>query len=234
VREFLSESGVAFDDVDIAAAPEAMEDLRRLGAVLPPVVAVGERWVHGWNPRGIAALLDVRFEASAHLSTVQLIERLDRMMAAAIRAARQVPDNKLQTKSPQRDRTLLDTVAHVFHIGEIYPRALTERRCPVDWFLEETPATVRNSTALVEYGEGVRRMLAAFFAPRADAIAADTGVVESHEGPQTPTVLLERTVWHAAQHIRQVYEILAVVGIVPDRPLTASDYEGLPLPENIW
>jgi len=218
----------------MAAQPEAMQELRRLGAVLPPVVAVGDEWVHGWNPGAIAALLKVPFEASGHLTASQLMDRLTGVMAAGLRVARQVPADTLDTKSPHRDRTLRDTVAHVFHIGEIYPRALAERRCPVEWFLEDTPPDARDPAGLVKYGERVHAMLLEFFARNATAIAADTSHVDSHEGPQTPTVLLERAVWHAAQHMRQVYEILGIAGITPDRPLTAADLRGLPLPDNIW
>jgi hypothetical protein len=45
---------------------------------------------------------------------------------------------------------------------------------------------------------------------------------------------LERTAWHAAQHLRQLYVFLGWMGIAPDHPLTEEDFEGLPLPNAIW
>jgi hypothetical protein len=47
-------------------------------------------------------------------------------------------------------------------------------------------------------------------------------------------VVLERTVWHPAQHTRQLMLILESLGIAPERPLTPADLAGLPLPEKAW
>jgi len=46
--------------------------------------------------------------------------------------------------------------------------------------------------------------------------------------------VLERTVWHPAQHTRQLMLILDTIGIEPDRGLTARDLAGLPLPDKAW
>jgi len=45
---------------------------------------------------------------------------------------------------------------------------------------------------------------------------------------------LERATWHSGQHVRQWIMLLGMVGVTPDRPLTAEDYAGLPLPMNAW
>ena len=46
--------------------------------------------------------------------------------------------------------------------------------------------------------------------------------------------MLERTVWHSTQHVRQAASLLEQAGIEPDRPLTAHDIQGLPLTEKVW
>jgi hypothetical protein len=46
--------------------------------------------------------------------------------------------------------------------------------------------------------------------------------------------MLERMVWHAAQHTRQLMLMLECAGVQPDRPLTADDLRGLPLPDDVW
>jgi len=46
--------------------------------------------------------------------------------------------------------------------------------------------------------------------------------------------VLERTVWHPAQHTRQLMLILDDLGIEPNRRLRAEDFAGLPLPEKVW
>jgi hypothetical protein len=58
--------------------------------------------------------------------------------------------------------------------------------------------------------------------------------VGTYYGQQTAHELLERTTWHAAQHLRQLYFFLERMGIAPENPLTEEDYKGLPIPKDIW
>jgi hypothetical protein len=45
---------------------------------------------------------------------------------------------------------------------------------------------------------------------------------------------LERSVWHAAQHTRQVEAVLQKLGVSTDDGLDARDLAGLPMPENVY
>jgi hypothetical protein len=45
---------------------------------------------------------------------------------------------------------------------------------------------------------------------------------------------LERTTWHAAQHLRQLYSMLERMGKNPIDPLHDADFKGLPLPKEVW
>ena len=53
------------------------------------------------------------------------------------------------------------------------------------------------------------------------------GEVSLHE-------VLERTGWHSGQHTRQLMLTLEKLEIAPDKPLTDDDFEGLPMPNNVW
>ena len=46
--------------------------------------------------------------------------------------------------------------------------------------------------------------------------------------------MLERTVWHTTQHVRQLASLLEQSGLRPDAPLTSEDIEGLPLTDQVW
>jgi hypothetical protein len=59
-------------------------------------------------------------------------------------------------------------------------------------------------------------------------------MMETYFGKHSMHVVLERTAWHPAQHTRQLMLILETLAIAPDRPLTAADLAGLPLPEKAW
>ena len=60
------------------------------------------------------------------------------------------------------------------------------------------------------------------------------GSVETYYGRQDAHELMERTVWHAAQHLRQIHALLKDAGAPPRDPLDASLLEKLPLPASIW
>jgi hypothetical protein len=58
--------------------------------------------------------------------------------------------------------------------------------------------------------------------------------VVTYFGSQTLHQVLERAVWHSAQHGRQLMMVLQRLGISPDGPLTDEDFAGLPMPEEVW
>ena len=58
--------------------------------------------------------------------------------------------------------------------------------------------------------------------------------VPTYFGGTTRHEMLERTVWHSAQHVRQIASLLEQIGVVSDRPLNPYQLRGLPLIETIW
>jgi len=221
---------VPFEAVDVAATPAAWETLRALGVPAVPAVVAGGRAVHGWNPKALAALLGVPYQEAARLPAAELAQRLDRVLAAAQRAMRQVPREHLGMTHPGRDRSVRQLGFHVFRLSLAFGEAMRERRLPKAWLDEEAPAALADGPAIAAYGDGVRAALAAHFA----LPGACDGVVETYYGPQTGHELLERTTWHAAQHLRQLYAFLERMGVTPESPLGAADYAGLPLPAELW
>ncbi|MCZ6772716.1 MAG: NrdH-redoxin, partial [Proteobacteria bacterium] len=61
-----------------------------------------------------------------------------------------------------------------------------------------------------------------------------SGEVSTYFGATSRHEILERTVWHSTQHVRQVASLLDQAGVMPDRPLTQNDIRGLPLTEHVW
>jgi len=58
--------------------------------------------------------------------------------------------------------------------------------------------------------------------------------VNTFTGPQPLRDFLERQTWHSAQHTRQLAAVLERYGIKADKPLTADELSGLPLPSGLW
>ena len=136
---------------------------------------------------------------------------------------------------PDRDRTLGDIGYHIFRLSLGFRDAAREKRFPVAWLLEAAPAEMRDGAALARYGETVRAQLSDWFA--AHPGQPFSVVVQTYYGPQSLHALLERTSWHAAQHLRQVYALLEAVWTAsraaPQRPgLRRSAAAGLGLVES--
>jgi hypothetical protein len=221
---------VAFEAVNVEGNPAALAELKRLGAPLVPAVAVGERVVHGWNPQGVAALVGVEYRERERLAPEELARRLDTILGASQRAICQVPDDRLDMKSPDRDRTVRDLGYHIFRLSLAFRDGMAERRFPEVWLQETAPPEIGDGAAIASYGETVRKRLAEWFGRP----GAWEGVVETYYGPQSGHELLERTTWHAAQHLRQLYALIEMMGLAPDRPLGEKDFAGLPLPKALW
>ncbi|MCE9641846.1 MAG: NrdH-redoxin, partial [Betaproteobacteria bacterium] len=58
--------------------------------------------------------------------------------------------------------------------------------------------------------------------------------IKTYYGKQSIYVVYERSVWHSAQHVRQIGAVLERYGIEPADHLTKEDLAGLPMPEEIW
>ena len=216
--------------MDVEAKPEAIQDLTRHGIRAVPAVILGDRVFHGWNPSGLAQFMGVKYAGPERLSPAELAKRLDRILDAAQRAIRQVPPQHLGMMAPDRARTVRDLGYHVFRISLAYREAMEQRTLPKEWLQEGAPPDIPDGSAIALYGQRVRNRVAEWLA-RPEGCE---GVVTTYYGPQSAHELLERTTWHAAQHLRQIYLFLQRMKVIPDRPLTDEDYRGLPIPKEVW
>ncbi len=218
--------------MNVEGNPAALEELKRLGVPGAPAVAVGGRAVHGWNPAGYAALVGVEYKPAAKLPPSELAARLDRILASGERLIAPVPESQMDYKPPQRDRTIRDLAYHMFCLSLAFADGMDLGRLPPEWLREQAPGDLRDGRAIARYGALVRGRLSGWFegaAPR-----EYLRMVDVYYGPQSGHDLLERTTWHAAQHLRQLHAMLQGLGFPPRDPLPADDFDGLPLPASLW
>ena len=197
-----------------------------------PAVAVGERAAHGWNPPAYAALLGVAYQTAPRLAPSVLAARLDVILGAAEALLRQIPDERMDDKPPERDRTLRDLGYHVFRLSLAFIDAMDSGRLPKAWLGDAAPAGMRESAAVASYGALARGRLAGWFEGTAESEYAR--VLDVYYGPQSAHDLLERTAWHAAQHLRQLYALAERLGVTAKAPLPVDAFQGLPLPDALW
>lgn len=211
-----------------------MEALGRLGAKSVPVVAVGERFVFAQSLADVAALLGIAYDATPELSPDELVGRLGVVLATAGRLVRQLPDRALAAEVMDRKRSYRELAHHLFRVVDAFLDVACgrERVFELDALNAPPPEAMRSFDDIAAYGAGVARRLAGWWDGESDRTGARP--IETYWGRRTLHEVLERTAWHAAQHVRQLAMLLDGFGIAPDRPLSEADLAGLPVPEKVW
>ena len=219
-----------FEGFDVEAEPERRRDLEPFGVPRVPATILGDRVVHGWNPKALAELVGARYAERLQLAPTELARLLDTVLAATQRAIRQVPREHLGMKAPGRDRSVRQLGFHVFRLSAAFVDTREQGHLSEHVFDEQAPAEMADGGAVARYGDAVRGRIAAYVA-QPDWCE---GTVSTYYGPQSTHDLMERTTWHAAQHLRQIYWFLERMEVQADSPLTEVDLEGLPFPKEVW
>ena len=210
-----------------------MAELQELGARSVPVVARDARFVFAQVIKDVVDFLDLPDDTAPELSPEALASKLDRILEAAIRLTRQMPDARLEDLLPNRPRSWRVLLHHVYQIPVAFLGMEEQgRTLTYESMVEPPPDGIRTSAAVADHGEAVRARFAAWW--RRVAEEDFSGRVPTYFGGTTRHEMLERTVWHTAQHVRQIASLLEQAGVAPDRPLDADDLRGLPLTDKVW
>jgi hypothetical protein len=232
VREFLAGRGVAFDSVNVLEGEQGFADLRRLGARSVPVVSRGDKFVFAQSIGDVVSFLGLDDAPGPELSPKQLVERLDLVLSAALRYTLQMPAAELETMQPNRPRSYKALLYHIFRIPDAFLEMTRGGTLEYEMLVAPPPEDMRTTGDIAAYGESVRRGILAWWDARGDQTCSER--VPTYYGAQPLHEVLERTTWHPCQHVRQLIALLERLGIAPDRPLTAVDLSGLPLPAGVW
>jgi glutaredoxin/uncharacterized damage-inducible protein DinB len=233
VKEFLAELGVPYESINVAASPEAMDELLELGVRTVPVVARGRDYVFAQALEDVSSFIgrDVQI---ARLPPEVLMAKWLKILAAAQRHAMQLPAARLGERATEgRSRSIRDLAYHVYQIADAFLQV-------VEHGLEDSntvanappPAHVTTVAQIRDYGAQVTAALEAWWAKLPDKSCR--WPVKMYYGTHPLHQFLERSTWHSAQHARQIIAVLERFGIEPDGPLTAEDYAGLPMPAGLW
>ncbi|HWM41059.1 MAG TPA: DinB family protein [Burkholderiales bacterium] len=233
VKEFLKQQGVEFESIDVAARPEAMQDLLVFGVKTVPVVARGGEFVFAQALEDVSRFIGRKFELE-RLPPRTLMEKWLHVLRAAQRHARQIPATRLRERAVHnRDRSIRDLAYHVYQIPDAFLQALedgVEDLTAV--YNAPPPAAVKTVADIAAYGAQVEKKLEAWWSALPDKSCRRT--VTTYYGERPLHELLERCTWHSAQHARQILSVLERLGVEPQGRLTAADYAGLPMPKGLW
>ena len=230
-KEFLAEHGVPFQSIDVLNDEGGMEQMAALGVRTVPIVSRGRDYVSGQILRDVAAFTGVAWGRSV-LPPAELKQRIDGIMAGALRFAAQLPEDQLDVQLPDRPRSYRDLACHIFQIVEAFVDEAEGDPLTAAKYEAPAPDGVVRVEDVLAYAQGVQARFANWWAETegGDFLRA----AACYYGAQSQQDFMERTAWHAGQHTRQLQLVLQKLGIEPDGPMTDKDFEGLPMPENIW
>ena len=212
--------------------PAGYDELKRVGVLRVPALIVGDRAAQGWNPPAYAELLGIPYTAKTKLPPAVLAQRVDIVLDTTQQLIRSVPDHHLDWRPPERNRTFRNLGYHVFRLSLAFVDGMDLGEFPESWLLDEAPVDLKDGEAIARYGALVRGRIGGWFE------GASPGeferIIKVYYGPQSGHDLLERTAWHGAQHLRQLYVLCERLGITPPVPMPTHAFEGLPLPDALW
>ncbi len=193
----------------------------------------GDEFVFAQNIAQVVAFLKLNEKTGPVLSPAQLIARMEIFIDAALRMVPQMPDERLETLTPNRPRSYARLAHHMFRICEAFIEVAGGK-----FFSQSLPGEVvhpeemASTAALTEYGGRVRQRVETWWATTPDKSAQT--VVDTYYGKQKLHEVLERATWHIGQHTRQWVMLLGMAGIAAARPPGEADFADLPMPKQVW
>ena len=167
------------------------------------------------------------------LSPEELALRFEDILETAIRLVSQMPDDQLENELPNRPRSWRVLMHHIFQIPNAFlDMEESGNELSYESLTAPPPLELENISDLVAFGLEVKVRFAEWW--KVSKKKNFSNEVPTYFGGTTRHEMLERTVWHTAQHVRQIASLLEQAGVVSDRPLNPYQLRGLPLTETIW
>ena len=179
----------------------------------------------------IARLIGVEYDNTPALAATALIDRYSTVLDAAMRFAAQIPGANMDDLLPHRNRSYLTLINHLVQIPHDF-LAITTGESLTGKRAASLPEVNKSMQQLDGYCSEAKMGLQAWLAQSGAVELSRT--VETYFGDQTLHQVLERCVWHSAQHARQLIMVLELLNIQVNSPLTSKDFVDLPMPVDVW
>nr|WKF59516.1 hypothetical protein HUO10_004027 [Paraburkholderia busanensis] len=230
-KEFLTKQGIEFESIDVHNDAGGLEKLTALGARSVPVVALGGKYTFCQSINDVIKFLDLKTKILTPLPPAELVDRLELVLESNARYTRQFSGPAFRERFRNRNRTPAGLTFHVFRVAEMGIEAAQQIELLFEGF-DEVPPGDWGPEDIAAWGDSVRKRLRAWWEAETDRSLSYE--VPTYYGRRPMHEVLERTAWHSAQHTRQVMLMLESEGVPVERPLTAQDLTGLPLPDEVW
>ncbi len=225
------EKGIEFESINIVE--EGIETLQRLGAKSVPVVSKGDKYVFAQVIRDVIEFLELQDDPTPELTPEVLAERFTEILKIAISLVQQFSDVSLDNELLNRPRSWKVLLHHIFQIPKAFmDRQEMNQKYTYEMMTESPPEKLKNSSNIANFGEEIRNRFILWwkkssYSDFSEQVPTYFGMTSRHE-------LLERTVWHSTQHVRQIQSLLENLNIKPRVTISKEQLEGLTLTYEIW
>ncbi|MCO5063490.1 MAG: hypothetical protein M9924_03645 [Rhizobiaceae bacterium] len=231
VKEFVEETGLPFESVNVVSTAGAMEEITAGGLRSIPAVRKGNRFVYAQSLEDVAALLGVT-RNHTRLSNEALFDRWQPMLEKARKIVEKFSEENLDERAiPIRERTLKQLAVHIFQITHAFMLHMDEGVLdikPIHAYVD--PAIVTKADLLKFIDMRMANLRAWYENGGPSRIPAR---VPTYYGEQDSGQVIERAVWHCTQHARQL-DIVAAGRIGAELEIPPDYYNGLPIPKRLW
>lgn len=232
VKEFLTGKGVPFESVNVATNPAAMKFLASLGIRSIPVVVRDQEYTFAQSLDDVARFVGIDHTAD-YLPPEVLVERWKKILQIATDTISKIPASMLDDKpAPPRARTVRDVAYHIFQVPDAYLQVVIDGL--EDWTVVaniDAPPDIA-IPGILAYAEDQKERLARWWDALEDRSC--TQPLKMFYGVHSMHSFLERSVWHSAQHTRQLLWWCKEKGLPVEKQLTKEILEGLPMPQGLW
>lgn len=188
----------------------------------------------GFNRDELSQLFSLPDDRKKRTADPWLFETFDKILEAVTRAALQVPASHLMWRSPDRDRPLKVFCYHILADPHHVLDAISTQRYDGSFKLLYAEAAQRFGTMgeVARFGQETRARLR----EASERLTAEelNRPIDGYSGQTNGHELLHQVLSHTAHHLRQLYDLLRRIGVVPDEPLQERDFEGISMPKALW
>ncbi|MEJ8816231.1 glutaredoxin domain-containing protein [Variovorax ureilyticus] len=232
VKEFLTRKGVPFESINVASDPAAMKFLASLGARSIPVVVRGREFTFAQSLDDVAKFVGIEHAVDV-LPPDVLVARWKEIMEIARLAIANIPAEMLEKlPAPPRARTVRDVAYHIFQVPDAYLQVVNDGL--EDWTVVanvDAPPEL-DTVGILAYADEQRKGVSQWWDALEDRSCKRP--LKMFYGVHPMHSFLERSVWHTAQHTRQLLWWSKENGLPIEKPLTDEVLEGLPMPKGLW
>ncbi|MFD5225990.1 glutaredoxin family protein [Microbacterium sp. NPDC058342] len=230
LKEFMEGTGLAFDAINVEEDDAAAEFLAGQNVRLPAISWNGT-CRNGVALASVAELLGVPYSPPVMLDPAELVRRYDRVNTVLQSMLRHLTPETEGLRFPHRRRDLAELFGHAGCTMRYFLGKFDDAEFSL--LFDDLEPEARDAADLGVFIEGTRRAVAEWWEDMDPDDPMDD-VLDSYWGAHTMHELLEREVWHAAQHTRQIAHLLQEAAVQLTDTLSDDDLDGLPVPRRIY